>query len=259
MPKLIIAKPIISLAIVILISLCAYAKPKPYIKPDTKLVVLCYHNMGSDKKAYTVSGPVFSKHLDLLVEQGFKFVNLQQVDDYYYNNKPLPPKSVVITFDDGNESTYLQAYPILKARKIPWTMFVYPTAIEAGPKRGFMNWSQVKEIASNGASIGCHTYWHPYLTSYKKEKDPEKWLKLQLVDSRRYIEEKTGKPVTTLAIPFGLSDETVAKHFGPAGYRLVFNIKNANNSKTTNPLDLNRQIIGGNESIEYLKSRILAF
>lgn len=228
-------------------------------KPDTKLVVLCYHNLSSTPKAYAVSAQLFTKHLDLLTNQGFKFVTLQQIDDFYYQNKPLPEKAVAITFDDGNQSVYAQAYPILKARNIPWALFIYPTAIEAGPKRGFMNWTQVKELANNEVSIGSHTYWHPYLTDYKKQKNPEAWLKTQLIESRKYIENKIGKPITTLALPFGLTDETLAKKFAPAGYRLVFNIRNVNNNKATNPLDLNRQIIGGGESVEYLKSRILAF
>ena len=230
----------------------------PPTRPETQLVVLCYHLINPGKKniPYTLSPKQFEDQLDALTAQGYRFVSLQEVDNFFYHNKPLPPKAAVITFDDGNRSTYTNAYPILRARNIPWTLFIYPTGIYAGPKRGFMSWSEVKEVAENGATIGCHSYWHPRLTDYAKEPDPDSWLNKQIAESRKLIEKRIGKPVQAFAIPFGLWDRNVADKLREAGYRLVFNINNTNNNKDSDPMDLSRQIIGANESVGYFTSRI---
>ncbi|HCT84484.1 MAG: hypothetical protein DKM50_05570 [Candidatus Margulisiibacteriota bacterium] len=227
-------------------------------RPETQLVVLCYHLINSTLKTpYTISDTLLKKQLDTLTAQGYRFVTMQEVDDYYYKNKPLPSKAAVVTFDDGNRSVYTIAYPIMRARNIPWTLFVYPTGIQAGPKHGFMSWAEVKEVSDHGATIGSHSYWHPFLTDYVKEKNPDKWLNLQIAQSRATIESHIGKQVQTFAVPFGLWDRTVSDKLREAGYRLVFNVNNSNNDQNSDPMNLNRQMIGAGEPIGYFTSRIV--
>jgi peptidoglycan/xylan/chitin deacetylase (PgdA/CDA1 family) len=234
-------------------------QPKTEDKPivEVHLVVLCYHHLTLNQKTpFTLRDTVFKKQLDVLAQNGFQFVSLQDVEAFYYRHKPLPAKSALITFDDGNLNTYTTAAPILRERKIPWVLFVYPTAIEAGHKRGFMNWQEVKALSNHGVTIGCHSYWHPFLTDYAKQKNPDQWLALQLKGSKDYIETQIGKPITAFALPFGLSDAKIDGALKAFGYQLVFNIENRHNDSRTNPLHLNRQLIVAGDTLASFEKRI---
>lgn len=106
-----------------------------------------------------------------------------------------------------------------------------------------MNWKEVKELQKHGVEIGSHSYYHPYLTSYKEKKDPEKWLKTQLVDSKDFLEKKLDSPIKYFAIPFGVYDQYVYEKMKISGYSLILNVNNKPNSRNSDPYDLNRHII----------------
>lgn len=248
---------LIKIIVIALLLLGSQAFSDAIPRPQTQLVILCYHHLNAKiKTPYNITDTLFKQELDTLSSQGFTFVSMQQIEDYYYANQPLPAKAAAITFDDGNLSVYQIAYPILTQRRIPWTLFVYPTAIRTGAPHIFMNWDQVKDLADHGVAIGSHAYWHPRLTDYAKEKDPEAWLTTQIVLSGKVIQQHTGKPVNTFAIPYGLWDRTVYTKLKNAGYRLVFNVNNSNNNRDNDPLNLNRQMISYGESNDYFTRRI---
>jgi peptidoglycan/xylan/chitin deacetylase (PgdA/CDA1 family) len=247
------------ISILLVPSWAKWSKPAEKALDNTHVVVLCYHHLDlKSKTPFNISSDNFKKQLDLLTKNGFSFISLKDVEAYYYNKKPIPARSVVITFDDGNLNTYTLAYPILKARKIPFVVFVYPTATYNGHKLGFMNWKEVKELADNGVEIGSHAYYHPYMTDYKKQKDPEAWLKLQLTGSKEYIEKQIGKPVNYFALPFGLTDAKVQESIKNAGYKLSFNVDNANSGPTSEPFYLNRWLVVKGDPLTAFESKLLA-
>ena len=86
---------------------------------------------------------------------------------------------MLLTIDDGFESFYLNAWPVLKKRKIPFILFV--STREVG-KNGYMTWEQIKEIESSDlATIGNHSHTHEYLIDWEEKKirdDLEKSIKI---------------------------------------------------------------------------------
>ena len=104
----------------------------------------------------------FTQHIKLIKKSGIKFVNPSNFEQELINNKN--ERKVLITIDDGYESFYKNAWPLLKDFKIPFILFV--STREVG-KNGYMNWDQIKEISNyNFVEIGNHSHTHDYLNRF---------------------------------------------------------------------------------------------
>jgi peptidoglycan/xylan/chitin deacetylase (PgdA/CDA1 family) len=127
---------------------------------DKGIIVLMYHRFEENKYPSTNIKIVdFIKHINLIKENQFKFVNPNVFEENLLNHKN--EKKILLTIDDGFKSFYDQAWPILKKEKIPFILFV--NTREVGT-RGYMSWKQIKEISKeNFAHIGNHSYSHEYL------------------------------------------------------------------------------------------------
>src|SRR6476646_9721163 len=81
-----------------------------------KLLVLEYHSISTDgfEDQITISEEKLITHLDYLRDNGYKTMWLSQVDEFQKLKKPLPPKTVVLTFDDGYKNNYTELFPLLK-------------------------------------------------------------------------------------------------------------------------------------------------
>jgi len=223
----------------------------------SSLTILCYHNIDlpSPKDSpYSVTSLRFVEELKALKTAGFDFVSYSQVESFYLTGVPLPARSVLVTFDDGHRNIFDNAYPILKKMKIPWLLFVFPTAIGGGHDKGYMDWNDVQTLRKDGVAIGSHSFDHPFLTRPGKEiASPaayDEWLKKELSYSKKLIEEKLGAKVTAFASPFGALNEVVQRHIKKAGYSLAFNVFGSNNDDRTDPLQLNRIIVLGTDTPE---------
>ncbi len=228
----------------------------------TRISILCYHHLDLNPKyktPYTVDSGKFIEQIEALQAEGFTFISLKDVEDFYYKHKVIPEKSAVITFDDGNHNTYTIAYPLLKKRHIPFAVFVYPSAIGVGHDRGFANWADVKEMADNGVIIGCHAFDHPFLTrpgkSVATKEQYDKWLKNELANSKAIIESKISKNVDYFAVPFGAFDAYVDKALKIYGYKLALNVDGGNNGIYSEPLNLNRSFVMKDDSVKAVVSK----
>lgn len=90
---------------------------------DSHLQILLYHRILnpdevdflSDLGMVHTSTKNFEDHLRWLKNQNYNVINFKQVSEYKGNGHSLPPKSIVITFDDGSLDQYRNAYPCLKS------------------------------------------------------------------------------------------------------------------------------------------------
>ena len=139
---------------------------------------------------------------------------------------------VVITFDDGCETDLLAAAPILREAGFKATFYVTVGFLGT---RGYMSRAQVRALGDLGCEIGSHSMTHPYLSDLSAEQ-----LKHEIADSRKELEEITGRPVVHFSCPGGRWDQRVAETAEDAGYRSVATSRAAVNSRGTNPLALGR-------------------
>ena len=159
--------------------------------------ILGYHRIGAFRGDHvpTVSQVAFERQLAFLARHRYRVLALDDVVGFLERAQPQPRHSVAITFDDGCEETYTNAWPLLKRFRFPATLFVTPAEVGLP---GFAAWEQIAEMAREGMLIGSHTMHHSYLPFVKEDRLPE-----QLEASKRVIEERIGRQVRFISYPIG--------------------------------------------------------
>jgi peptidoglycan/xylan/chitin deacetylase (PgdA/CDA1 family) len=200
-------------------------------KSGPRPLVLGYHAVSSTWRGQlAVPEALLGSQLGYLKKGGFVGLTLSEAERRRAEGT-LPPKSVVVTFDDGYAST-LRAVPILAAFGFPGTVFVVTDFVDSGEPLSWqgidhllqsgtvdelrpLSWGQAEELLGAGWEVGSHTMTHPLLTGLDDDR-----LRAELEGSRAAIEHRLGV-CTSLAYPYGLADERVAAATERAGYEVA--------------------------------------
>lgn len=128
-------------------------------------VVLMYHRFGEDSLPSTnVRLAQFEAHLDELAGGGYRVLPLPEIVAALEAGRPLPDRAVAITVDDGALSVYTEAWPRLRARNLPFTVFVSSEPLDR-KLPGYLSWDQLREmVAAGGVSVGNHGHRHNHMT-----------------------------------------------------------------------------------------------
>ncbi len=131
-----------------------------YYSGDEGILSLMYHRFNEHKYPSTnIQMDIFTKQMEIIQNSNYNFSNPEQFNKNF--NTPKINKEVLITIDDAFLSFYLEAWPYLKKKKIPFILFV---STEPVGKKGYMTWEQIKEVeAEKFATIGHHSHSHGYL------------------------------------------------------------------------------------------------
>lgn len=192
---------------------------KEEIKPGSMNVpILIYHSVRHHDpneiplvKYYDVDPSSFEKQLKYLKDNGYTVISLNYLADALKETITLPPKSVVITFDDGWENQYLYAFPLLKKYDDTATFFIFTDAINYD---NFMTWDQLRRMDEAGMTIGGHTRTHPYLPSITNKAD----LENEIGNGKSITEKELGHSIAIFAYPFGHYTDEIIKIVKDAGY-----------------------------------------
>lgn len=174
--------------------------------------IIMYHHVArfDSPRPDTVSPERFEWHMAYLKKQHFTVLPLSTLVAMLRSGAPVPRKSVVITFDDGYEDNYTQAFPILKKYGFPAIIFMVSDSVNT---EGFMTTAQMKELLANDIEIGSHTRTHAYLPDI-----PVDVRRTEIFGSKRRLEEAMGVQVAHFAYPTGGFDEEIKKMIKEAGY-----------------------------------------
>ncbi|MFP4561623.1 MAG: polysaccharide deacetylase family protein [Thiohalorhabdus sp.] len=176
-------------------------------------VVLMYHHVDRDTPSSTsVTPETFERHLDYLEEQDFTVWPLVRVLRHLDRGESLPEKTVALTFDDAYESVYTEAFPRLRRRGWPFTVFVSTDYIDKG-HGGYLGWDQLRELAAEeGVDLGNHTRSHPHLVRHRDGEDESAWrerVRGEIRGARERLAAEAGEPVPVFAYPYGEYDREV--------------------------------------------------
>ena len=221
---------------------------------DIGIPVLYYHSVLPDSEVatpneVTISPEKLRKELMLVQELGYTTLTMSEFTDYINNNKPIPEKSILITFDDGYTDNYVHAFPILKELNMKATIFMIASQVDSGY---YMSADQLKEMSDYGIDIESHTDNHVYLDTLSYDKQ----LK-ELKDSKEKLEKILGKEVTSIAYPYGNYNEDTMKATIDAGYTFGFTTNKGLAKRTNNKVELNRIYVSSNYSLDLFKERLL--
>ena len=209
--------------------------------------ILCYHIVESPHDPrMEISRDVFLQQMRYLAMTGYTVVPLRDIYEYAAGKRSsLPKNAVAITIDDGWRSTYTEAFPELKRRHFPFTVFIYPKII--GQTAYALTWKQIREMADAGVDIESHSYSHPFLTRRRNaaldEKGYSDWLQKELVESKKILERQTGQTVKFLAYPYGDYDHFLVANVKSAGYEGALTCEYGPVTRGMNPFRLRRVVI----------------
>jgi peptidoglycan/xylan/chitin deacetylase (PgdA/CDA1 family) len=182
--------------------------------PQQGMPILMYHGIrepkaGSRPYYETCTRPeLFERHMDFLAENGYTALTLA-AGLRLFSESRLPKRSVVLTFDDGFQDFYLNAFEILQQRNFGATVFVITGLTGDYERCSFkgipcLTWKEIEEVHAAGIEIGSHTVTHREL-AYLGEDD----IRQELQYSKESIEQALGSAVCSFSYPFAFP-ETVA-------------------------------------------------
>lgn len=204
------------------------AAPSPASCAAPEWVALTYHRVAEEGAAgledYRVSPQRFAEHMQWLAEHGYAAVSVEQLEAHLWRGAELPPRSVLITFDDGCLDVLTHAAPEMERRGFVGSVFLVTAemggaaqwdAAYGAPAR-LLDWSQAEALRHRGWSFGAHGARHMPLTGLTAKE-----LCQELAASRKAIERRLGR-CSSLAYPYGDVDEAVARESYATGFRLGF-------------------------------------
>jgi hypothetical protein len=188
------------------------ATPQPGWKPYTGPVpILEYHVLGTAPPGAPypelyVGRSDFSRQIDWLDRQGYQAVTLEQVEAAWYHGGVLPPKPIVLSFDDGYRPQFTFALPEL--RRHGWA-----GVLNLKAEGSDLYHSNVEAMIDAGWELAAHTIHHLDLTTLGAAQ-----LKEEVAGSRAMLRREYGVPVDDFCYPAGRFDQTVIEAVKVAGY-----------------------------------------
>jgi len=208
-----------------------------------KIIILMYHRVNNDiEKEISVTLANFKWQMDYLQKKHFEVITMDEAESKI-RNKNIKGKYVVLTFDDGYEDFYINAFPIIKQHEFPSIIYVVPGYVESSRvfwwdhdigKSSLLKWDQLLELNKSGlVDLGSHTMNH-----YDLNKIGGHLLVDEMRISKQIMESKLNKGVKHFAYPrgiFSVQAEEAAKVFYETGV-LIFDGQNITPSCNTDHL-----------------------
>jgi biofilm PGA synthesis lipoprotein PgaB len=210
---------------------------------SNQVAVLEYHHIDPQASSYTITPDTFKQHLDALLANHYQVISMNEYIEFLKGKHSVPPDAVVITFDDGYESFYQYAYPVLKDHHMVASNFIIVGDLETNPGIPFLKWNEIEEMYHQGFTFYSHTYKaHDFVEDsggklvdpltnpiYLKDKNRteteeeyEQRVKADLEQANQIIESKLGAQERLLCFPHGRYNQTLLKLGNETGIQYFF-------------------------------------
>ena len=166
------------------------------------LPILMYHHVvpalpeDEFQANLSVTTDEFAAQAAYLKCAGYTAITMAQLFDAIEGKVALPERPVMLTFDDGNDDAYTQAYPVLRQNGLVGSFAVITGYIEAGGP--FLTWAHIREMSDAGMEMMSHSVSHSDLGA-----SDDDTVRVQIADSRAVLEAHTGREVRFLVYPSG--------------------------------------------------------
>ena len=250
--------------IFIVFILIAFGFQTMQLMPKAKGIrVLMYHKVSNDTADFlTVTTAQLENHLKHLQNLDYQYVTTQQVLDFYYFKKPLPPNPLLLTFDDGYLNNLELAYPNLKKYKAKATLFIPSSFVGKhnawdNGTDDIMNIEQLQNLDPSVFELALHSHKH---TNFKNRTLIE--IEEDMLLNIAFFKKNSLPFIPVLAYPYGgrpkgKDYEAMKKMFEKQGILAAFRIGNKVNAFNINDLyALKRIDIRGTDSFEDFKKKM---
>jgi peptidoglycan/xylan/chitin deacetylase (PgdA/CDA1 family) len=209
------------------------------------LRILFYHRVTDERDDLAVSVGRFRAQMDFLASEGYRVHDLLEGYELFSRSE-LPPKSLVLTFDDGYLDVQENATPILAERGFRATVFVVTGALEGTSSFAWyrrqpplMSWDDVVALdRQKTLRFEAHTVTHPRLTTLSAEA-----ARAEIAGSKEALERGLGRPVEAFCYPGGVFGRRERDLAAEVGFRLAVSCDAGHNPPGVDPFALRRQQI----------------
>lgn len=232
----------------------AFANSDEYIK----VPIIMYHSILKDparSNKYTITPAVLEEDLKYIKANGYETITISDLISYVYDDKPLPPKPIILTFDDGHYNNYGYLYPLLEKYDMKAVISIvgsytdkFSETDEANLNYSYLRWKDINELISSGrVEFQNHTYnlhdnTHGRIGAKKKkgESDNEykKILEEDINKLQNEFKENTGYVPTCFTYPFGSISNSSLDIIKELGFKASLSCEEGINKITKNPNSL---------------------
>ena len=173
--------------------------------------ILLYHHVAedNDSERYNVTPDQFAVQMQALDDWGYTAITITHLIQAITEGVELPPRPVVITFDDGHISIYENAFPIMEEYGFIGVTYIVANRLKA---EGFTGVEELTEMAAAGWEVGSHSYTHADLSKF-----PD-LVRYEALQSKLDLENALSVPINTFAYPFGGFTPLVGDRIQRYGY-----------------------------------------
>ena len=257
---------------------------------DNEFTILSYHEIALKSETldstYAVTPSNFEGQIHWLIENGYHFIGVDDILKYRKASKPLPEKAVLITFDDGYQSVYANAFPVLKKYKIPSVIALVGSWLK-NEKRvdfsghmidrsKFLSQAQIKEMVGSGlVEVASHSYlfhegiqgnpqgnqepaittrlWFNDTKTYEDDKSYQQRIYNDLLENNVFLERYTGQKPRVMVWPYGHYNIEVRRIAERLGMPIGLTLDDGSNTRLTPLWGLRRILVEGQMSLKDLE------
>jgi peptidoglycan/xylan/chitin deacetylase (PgdA/CDA1 family) len=213
--------------------------------------ILCYHRFGNKRDRMVVTPEAFAAQMTYLRDNGYRVIPLSSLPAFLNGEAPLPKRSVVITIDDGYQSSHDIAYPILRKFGFPATIFIYSDFMNA---RDAMDWDEMRQMAASGLiDFQPHSKTHPHMADRQPRESPEAYqarIEEEIRVPGQKIRQQLGLPLYSFAYPYGETNDLVIAELRKGNYQLGTTVRVGGNPAFSYPFRLRRTMIFGDRDMD---------
>ena len=222
------------------------------------ITILMYHQVGrfppmKEHRATYCDIGRFKRQMWYLHAFGYRVLSLDDVADIFENGRPIPPRAVVLTFDDGYRNFLTQAVPVLSRYGFPAIVYVVPSligkkaewlALDGHPTPAMLSAEEILQVRKAGFDVGSHNLVH--------ERMAEKPLERQIYEaeeSKRMLEALLNEEVRHFCYPYGSHNADSLEAVERAGYTTAVTCQRAAATPDFDLLALPRKAISFGDTL----------
>lgn len=225
-------------------------KMEPVINKEARVSILGYHDFTEGKSSNDMILNIddFRNQMQAIKDAELPVISMRQFLDWKQGKKDIPEQCIMITIDDGWKATHTLAMNVMKEYGYPFTIFLYKNYVGVGGRS--MTHDEIRELASAGGTICSHSVSHQNMSSRKgkSEEAYREWLKVELEESQRFLEENfgdTGAVIRTFAFPYGIYNDQVKEMAKDFGYEACFTVNGKKTNWEDDDMEIGRYVVHG--------------
>jgi peptidoglycan/xylan/chitin deacetylase (PgdA/CDA1 family) len=222
------------------------------------VTILCYHRFGPRANTLTVTPAAFEAQMGWLAGNGYTVIPFSRLDAFLEGREPLPPKSVVITIDDGYRATHEVAFPILRKYGFPATLFLYTDFVGAPDA---LTWAQMREMIASGTfAVQPHSKSHSNLAVRQADENEARYrerVRREIDVPVQAIRRELGTRTQVFAFPYGDVNDVVVAELRSRGIEMGVTVTPGGNAFYAPPLMLRRTMIFGGDDLETFRGKLV--